>query len=128
MIDSAEVRVCAACGGELVRQRAGSRYCGDACRKRAERGRHHVDQSPRDARGADLSVTPISKAVPATSVRSVTPVTDKASISWAPKPPSQKLDPRIVPDAKWPGMYRIRLPDGSLSDMLNLTRAKDAVR
>src|SRR5215813_12491338 len=38
-----------------------------------------------------------------------------------------KLDPRIVLDAKWPSMYRIRLPDGSLSDMLNLTRAKDAL-
>src|SRR5262249_49606096 len=34
-----------------------------------------------------------------------------------------KLDPRIVLDAKWPIMYRIRLPDGGLSDMLNLTRA-----
>src|SRR5262249_11645452 len=34
-------------------------------------------------------------------------------------------DPRIVPDAKWPGMYRIRLPDG-LTDMVNRARAKDA--
>jgi hypothetical protein len=34
----------------------------------------------------------------------------------------------IVPDAKWPGMYRLRLPDGSLSVMVNLTRAKDALR
>jgi hypothetical protein len=24
-------------------------------------------------------------------------------------------------------MYRLRLPDGSLSDMINLTRAKDAL-
>lgn len=38
-----------------------------------------------------------------------------------------RLDPRIVPDAKWPGMYRIRCPDGSLTDMVNLTRAKDAL-
>jgi hypothetical protein len=34
---------------------------------------------------------------------------------------------RIVPDKRWPGMYRLRLPDGSLSDMANLTRAKDAL-
>jgi hypothetical protein len=33
--------------------------------------------------------------------------------------------PVIVPDATWPGMYRIRLHDGSLSDMANLTRIKD---
>jgi hypothetical protein len=39
-----------------------------------------------------------------------------------------KLDPRIVPDPKWPGMYRIKRPDGSLSDMANLTRCRDALR
>jgi len=38
-----------------------------------------------------------------------------------------KIDRRIVPDQIWPGMHRLRLPDGSLSDMLNLTRAKDAL-
>ena len=32
----------------------------------------------------------------------------------------------IVPDANWPGMWRVRWPDGSLSDMANLSRAKDA--
>jgi len=31
-------------------------------------------------------------------------------------------------DAKWPGMYRLVRPDGTLSDMVNLARAKDAVR
>jgi hypothetical protein len=34
----------------------------------------------------------------------------------------------IVPDTKWPNMYRLRFPDGRLSDMLNLTRAKDALK
>jgi hypothetical protein len=32
----------------------------------------------------------------------------------------------VIPDSCWPGMWRIRTPDGSLSDMANLTRAKDA--
>src|SRR5262245_13973247 len=32
----------------------------------------------------------------------------------------------IVPDRRWPDMWRIARPDGHLSDMLNLTRAKDA--
>lgn len=32
----------------------------------------------------------------------------------------------IVPDEKWPGMWRIRHPNGTLSDMANLSRAKDA--
>jgi hypothetical protein len=34
----------------------------------------------------------------------------------------------VVPDKDWPGMYCVRRPDGSLADMVNLTRAKDAAR
>jgi hypothetical protein len=32
----------------------------------------------------------------------------------------------VEPDAKWPCMWRVRKPDGSLTDMVNLTRAKEA--
>ena len=32
----------------------------------------------------------------------------------------------IEPDQTWPGMWRVRLPDGNLTDMVNLSRAKDA--
>ena len=32
----------------------------------------------------------------------------------------------IEPDQTWPGMWRVRLPDGYLTDMVNLSRAKDA--
>ena len=32
----------------------------------------------------------------------------------------------VEPDSKYAGMYRIRFLDGGLSDMVNLTRAKDA--
>ena len=32
----------------------------------------------------------------------------------------------VVPDSQWPGMWRIAWPDGRLSDMVNLSRAKDA--
>jgi hypothetical protein len=31
----------------------------------------------------------------------------------------------IVPDKTFPGMWRVVRPDGSLSDMVNKTRAKD---
>jgi hypothetical protein len=31
-----------------------------------------------------------------------------------------------IPDSTWPGMWRVRMPDGRLTDMVNLTRAKDA--
>jgi hypothetical protein len=41
------------------------------------------------------------------------------------KPP--KVNPRIVADPKWPRMYRIKRRDGSLTDMVSLTRAKEAL-
>jgi hypothetical protein len=31
----------------------------------------------------------------------------------------------VEPDSKWSGMYRVR-HDGNVTDMVNLTRAKDA--
>jgi hypothetical protein len=34
----------------------------------------------------------------------------------------------VVPDQRYPTMWRVRSPDGSLSDMVNRTRAKDAAR
>jgi hypothetical protein len=34
----------------------------------------------------------------------------------------------VVPDPEWPAMYRVRGRDGSLTDMVNLTRARDAAR
>jgi hypothetical protein len=34
----------------------------------------------------------------------------------------------VVPDPEWTAMYRVRRPDGSLTDMVNLTRARDAAR
>ena len=34
----------------------------------------------------------------------------------------------IVQDERYPTMWRIRWPDGRLSDMVNLTRARDAAR
>ena len=34
---------------------------------------------------------------------------------------------RVVPDGKWPGMFRSVLPSGGLSDIANLSRAKNAV-
>ena len=35
--------------------------------------------------------------------------------------------PRIERDATFPNMWRVRWPSGCLSDMVNLSRAKDAV-
>jgi hypothetical protein len=39
---------------------------------------------------------------------------------------SGRLLATIERDQTWPGMWRVRLPDGHVTDMVNLTRAKDA--
>jgi hypothetical protein len=39
---------------------------------------------------------------------------------------STKALAEVIPDNEYPGMWRIRWPDGQLSDMANLSRAKDA--
>jgi hypothetical protein len=45
------------------------------------------------------------------------------------KPPaSDKAGITLVRDPDWPDMWRLRLPNGQLTDMVNLTRAKDARR
>jgi hypothetical protein len=35
--------------------------------------------------------------------------------------------PKAITDATYPGMYRVRWPDGRLSDMANLSRINDAI-
>ena len=35
--------------------------------------------------------------------------------------------PKLMPDSAHRGMWRVRWPDGRLSDLTKLTRAKDAV-
>jgi hypothetical protein len=40
---------------------------------------------------------------------------------------SNRLNARLIPDTTYPGMWRVQWPDGRLSDMVNLTRAKDAI-
>ena len=39
---------------------------------------------------------------------------------------SNRRLPALVPDPIYPGMWRVQWPDG-LSDMVNLSRAKDAI-
>jgi hypothetical protein len=41
-------------------------------------------------------------------------------------PTSTKALARLVPDKVYAGMWRVVRPDGRLSDMVNVTRAKDA--
>lgn len=37
-----------------------------------------------------------------------------------------RMKARVIPDEAYPEMHRVRWPDGTLSDMANLSRANDA--
>jgi len=114
--------ICLACGSHFRPQRSTGRFCSPRCRKATQRARD---------RGAPIRAAATRPSVGAVAVLSVTGsigISDEQKtqrVTLRHKP--AKLDPRIVPDPKWPGMYRMRRPDGSLSDMVSLTRAKDAL-
>ena len=114
---------CRTCGLQFRPQRSTARFCSSRCRK--------ISQRARD-RGTPVKVAATRPGVGLDAVLSVTTTIGMSerqkpeSVTLKRKPP--KLDPRIVPDSKWPGMYRIRRPDGSLSDMANLIRCRDAHR
>jgi hypothetical protein len=118
-------RKCARCGGVFTPQRSTARYCDSRCRLIAHRSASAEPPATANRKAADARISvsshPGTYHPPSSASETLTPQQPRAS-----KAPS-KLDPRIVPDAKWPGMYRVRLPGGSLTDMVNLTRARDAL-
>jgi hypothetical protein len=99
-------RFCASCGASFTPLRSTAQFCGDRCRKRASRD------------------TPRANSEAASALVSVT---GHAGLQNQGRAVSVTLNPCIVADERWPGMYRLRLADGSLSDMVNLTRARDAL-
>ena len=103
----------------------GRRYCSDTCRKLASKAR--LQSSPKRA----------EKSRPATRVLStVAAVASTLDISMGYEGQKSGRAPlqmnfggyTVVPDPEWPKMYRVRRPDGSLTDMVNLIRAGDAAR
>jgi len=114
-----------------TRYHEGDRYCSDACRKLASKARRlaqqpspaGVNNATKSRRGTELLSTVTWGEFSAVISR---PCEEEKTGRDSPKKPV--LDPRIVPDDRWSGMYRLRLRDGPLTDnMTNLTRAKDAL-
>jgi hypothetical protein len=90
----------------------GSRFCSPRCKQAA----YHKRNAGRlnTAQGANTHATVTCRLE---DIENVGEIGTKKTV----------LDPRIVPDKRYPNMYRLKLPDGSLSDMVSLTRAKDAL-
>ena len=107
---------CSTCGLPFLPRRSTRRFCSSRCRLINHRG-SALRTPPRPAgerASAFLSV--------ASTQLLLAPLPKKReTLSGLKQPP-----PGILRDERYPAMYRVILPDGSLSDMLNLTRAKDA--
>ena len=108
---------CSACGSQFRHQRSTARFCSPRCRVAAQRAR---------GRGTPIRVAATRPSVATDAVLSVTATVEMSEGQKLQSVTLRRLDPRIIPDEHWPGMYRLRLSDGSLSDMTNLTRARDA--
>ena len=120
----------------------GRRYCSATCRKLASRTRTRALQSSPERLQSSPKTGP--KGHPATTpLSTVTSVASPLVISMGyGRQKSGRASPKmmplgrrttfggftVVPDPNWPNMYRLRRPDGSLTDMVNLTRARDAAR
>src|SRR5262249_17533837 len=98
---------CETCRKPFTGRRGSARFCSNRCRVAAYR-----------ARAAVTGATP----------RGATNKVVKAPPRPLPPAVTLRVPPGVVPDAVYRGMFRIRLPGGGLSDMVNLTRARDARR
>jgi hypothetical protein len=110
-------------------------YCSRSCQQKAYRQRRA---------GASATVTPDRNCAPATVSKSPAGTNLHATVT----PPQQCIEivevfsaqidqarslfraaaGELVVDNNWPGMYRVKWRDGSLSDMVNYTRASQALR
>lgn len=111
--------ICSACRLPFTPRRSTARFCSARCRLINHR-----------ASALKTPTTPVGE-----------PADTFVSVSGPPSPSAfllRKLEtltargakqlPRgIVRDERHPTMYRVVMPDGSPSDMVNLTRAKDAL-
>ena len=129
---------CAECSKPIEPKRFGrrQRYCSPRCRTKAHR------QLPTDYRPDEISaISPkspieiigeldrLSLQSRRTAIKSHHP---SAKYQKGGKSPvttfvTRVRHPKAVPDAIYPGMWRVQWPDGRLSDMVNLSRANDAI-
>ena len=118
--------VCAICQRSFSRRRSTARFCSPRCRQRAHR---RTDLSPfNDPKSADggtegndvKSTRGPCNSAAGTASRAERPTLDSNTLPVT-------SAPRLVRDQTWPNMWRLSFPNGRLSVMTNLTRAKDAL-
>jgi hypothetical protein len=142
-------RRCFYCGGEFKPRRRSARFCSSTCRVAAHRRTgcnansttDSLPEAPPASQTGSEAHSPISEPKNASAGTMTLSVTEPSEASIQPcllkdgdvtlTAPilrgSKPLPWKILPDTKWPGMYRIRRPDDTLTAMVSLTRAKDAL-
>jgi endogenous inhibitor of DNA gyrase (YacG/DUF329 family) len=112
---------CSHCGAEFRPLRRSARFCSSRCRLISHRSAA-ARTLPTATETASSAIGSVSR--PVGLQNQVTAVSETLRTS---RRRDASLPRAIVPDDRWPGMYRVRRPDGSLTDMLNFTRARDAL-
>ena len=103
------------------------RYCSATCRKLASKARVARSSVQGLFPGLPREYKAPEGTKPLSGVTKATAPINLASISGAQKATRRPLQMTfgsytVVPDGDWLGMYRVRRPDGSLTDMVNLTQ------
>jgi hypothetical protein len=134
---------CAACDRKVERRMRGQRYCSARCREK-DRGRVRKAFLSQDTgppttpvkKDSNINRVEAAKTGSRTGNRAPNAIRghsyDTNDLAWDRLTLRRRRDGQamatIVPDSTWPGMWRVRMPDGHLTDMGNLTRAKDAAQ
>src|SRR3954454_13898220 len=118
---------CAVCRQHFVGRRITARFCSARCRKVAERRRGGSSET-----NVTVNRRTSALAVGARSLKSAerapprpTSPPQRAASAAADVTLNQPVG--IVPDGRWPNMWRVKYGDGRLSEMINLARARDAL-
>lgn len=115
-------RRCSYCGGEFKPIRRSARFCGSTCRVAAHRATNcNAKSAAHTPSEAPLALQNESKVHAGRSGGK------KRLSATRPLSVTRHGPFAIVADTTWHDMYRIRQPDGSLSDMVNLTRVRDVL-
>jgi hypothetical protein len=138
-------KCCPICQRQFVRSRRSNRfrqsgrpneehiYCSSGCRQKAYRRRVRADRAVTQDRAAG-PIEPQNNAMLTVHSAVTQPkIHTENTGEFRPKPRGVRPlfgthDGEVVADVKWPGMYRIKRRDGRVSDMVNYTRAVDALR
>ena len=114
---------CQHCHKSFVPIRATARFCSDRCRVASNRAK---GSPPPAVEGlAPPAGADTGEVFSVTGAQGRVTPANASAVTLRRRP---NLPAGIVEDERYSGMYRVRRPDGSLSDIVNLTRAVDALR